>query len=74
MNQGCSEIFSGSENGYVYSWNVVSSKVEFMLKHGTEKAVHSLNYHPDENKLLTAQEQFIYLWNASKDVKELMDV
>ena len=62
MNQGCSVIISGSENGYVYAWNVVESK--FKLKHVTEKAVHSLNYHPDVNKLVTAQEHFIYLWEA----------
>lgn len=74
MNQGCSEILSGSEDGFVYSWNVVSSEVEFKLKHGTEKAVHSLSYHPDENKLLSAQEQFIYLWEARKDIQEVMDV
>ena len=46
---------------------MVDSSVKFKLKHVTEKAVHSLNYHPDENKLVTAQEQFIYLWEACGD-------
>jgi mitogen-activated protein kinase organizer 1 len=62
MNQNCDVIMSGSEDGFVYAWNVLDSKVKFKLKHGNEKTVHSLSYHPEEKKLLSAQEQFIYLW------------
>jgi len=62
MNQGCSEILSGSEDGYVYAWNVVDSSIKYKLKHGSDRPVHSLNFHPDLNRLITAQEQFVYLW------------
>ncbi len=66
MNLNCSEILSGSEDGYVYVWDVVDSKIKYKLKHGNDKTVHSLNYHPDRKKLLTAQEQYIYLWDGEK--------
>lgn len=73
MNHGCSEVISGSEDGFVYSWNVIDSKIKFKLKHETNKAVHSLSYHPDEaiKKLMTAQEKFIYLWSCDEDVMQL---
>ncbi len=76
MNQGCSEILSGSEDGYVYAWNVVDSSVKYKLKHGSDRPVHSLNYHPDLNRLITAQEQFVYLWeergkNEDADIIEI---
>ena len=62
MNNTSSQIFSGSEDGFVYVWDLVDSKIKQKLQHGTGKTVHSLSYHPEEKKLLTAQEQFIYLW------------
>lgn len=72
MNQGCSQILSGSEDGYVYSWNVLDSSIRFKLKHGNNKTVHSLSYHPEENKMMTAQEQFIYLWSSSENIDEII--
>lgn len=72
MNLGCSEILSGSEDGNVYCWNVIDSSIKFKLKHGTEKAVHSLSYHPDKKCLLTAQEQYIYLWEGQENTDEII--
>ncbi len=65
MNNISSEIYSGSEDGFIYIWDLVDSKVKQKLKHANEKTVHSLSFHPEENKLLSAQEQFVYLWSSS---------
>ena len=62
LNNESSEIFSGSEDGYVYRWDLLEAKIKQRLKHDTDKTVHSISYHPDENKLLSAQERFVYLW------------
>jgi mitogen-activated protein kinase organizer 1 len=67
MNNACSQIFSGSEDGHVYMWDLVDAKVKQKLKHLNEKTVHSLSYHPEEDKLLSAQEQFVYLWQANAE-------
>jgi len=70
MNHGCSEVLSGSEDGFVYAWDVIDAKIKFKLKHANDKTVHSLNYHPDLKQLLTAQEQYIYLWTGEQDQQE----
>lgn len=63
MNNDCNEIISGSEDGNVYIWDVVDAKIKQKLKHMNNKTVHSLSQHPDQNKLLSAQEQYVYLWS-----------
>lgn len=65
MNNDFSEIISGSEDGNVCIWSLIDSKIKQKLKHTNFTTVHSLSYHPEESKLLTAQEKFVYLW--SKD-------
>ena len=65
FNNKCSQIYLGSEDGHVYVWDLVDAKSKQKLKHSNEKTVHSLSYHPDEDKLLSAQEQFVYLWTES---------
>jgi mitogen-activated protein kinase organizer 1 len=62
MNNDLNEIISGSEDGYVYIWDLVDAKVKQKLKHSSDRTVHSLSYHPDHDKLMSAQEQYIYLW------------
>ena len=62
MNQNCDLIMSGSEDGCVYAWDVVDSKIKFKLKHANDKTVPCLSYHPEEKKLLSSQENHIYLW------------
>ncbi len=69
MNNKCDMVMSGSEDGYIYAWDVVDAKIKFKLKHGNDKTVHSLSYHPEENKLLSAQEQYVYLW-IDNEIKE----
>ena len=62
MNNESSEVISGSEDGHVYIFDLVDAKCKQKLKHANEKTVHSLSYHPSDAKLLSAQEQSVYLW------------
>lgn len=66
MNNSSSEVISGSEDGFVYIWDVVEGKVKQRLKHMNERTVHSISYNPLEDKMLSVQEQFVYLWNLKK--------
>jgi mitogen-activated protein kinase organizer 1 len=65
MNNDISEIYSGSEDGCIFVWDLVSSSVKYKLKHLNERTVHSLSYHPTDKKLLSAQEQYVYLWTEN---------
>lgn len=64
LSNRCDLVYSGSEDGFVYVWDLVDAKVKQKLVHANEKTVHSLSYHPGEDKLLSAQEQFVYLWSV----------
>lgn len=66
LSNKCDLVYSGSEDGFLYVWDLVDAVVKQKLMHATERAVHSLSYHPEEDKLLSAQEQFVYLWSKSK--------
>ena len=70
MNNTCSQIMSGSEDGNVYIWELIDAKIRQKLKHANDKTVHSLSYHPEEKKLLSAQENFVYLW-TEKEIEEI---
>ncbi len=67
MDNKCSTIFSGSEDGHVYIWDLVEGKVRHKLKHSNEKTVNSISYHPEEDKMLSAQEQSVYLWSKKDE-------
>jgi mitogen-activated protein kinase organizer 1 len=66
MNIKCDEVISGSEDGYIYFWDLVEAKIKFRLKHDLGTTVHSLSYHPGENMLLSAQENNVYFWKQSQ--------
>ena len=59
-------IFYSNFKGFIYIWDLVDSKIKQKLKHANEKTVHSLSFHPEENKLISAQEQFVYLWSSAQ--------
>lgn len=65
MSNNCSFLMSGSEDGFVYIWDVLDVNVKQKLQHSNDKTVHSLSFHPAENRLLSAQEKFVYLWSDS---------
>ena len=66
MNNNSSEVISGSEDGIVYIWDVVEAKIKHRLKHINCKTVNSISYSPLEDKILTAQEKMVYLWDLKK--------
>ncbi|KAF2357405.1 WD40 repeat [Trinorchestia longiramus] len=69
FNDGDTHVFSGSEDGYVYCWDLISSKLSYKLPHPGSRVVHSLSPHPSLPKLLTASLGQVWLWGptASQD-------
>lgn len=61
VNEKDSHIISGSANGDILYWDLVSSNCVSKLKHGS-KPVVSINHHPTDNYLLTASDDEIKLW------------
>ncbi|XP_076346422.1 WD repeat domain-containing protein 83-like [Tachypleus tridentatus] len=58
-----SSIYSGSEDGTVYCWDLIDKKLQ-KLHHEGSKVVHSLSFHPTNICLLTAAEDSIFLWQV----------
>lgn len=61
------EVLSGSEDGFVYIWDLVEGSIKEKLKHEKHRIVHSLSSHPSKSSLLTAAEGDVYLWQSEKD-------
>ncbi|XP_067948894.1 WD repeat domain-containing protein 83-like [Watersipora subatra] len=61
MNSKDNYIYSGSENCSVFVWDLISGKVVTRLPHDY-KVVHSLSFHPEEEKLLSASLGCVYVW------------
>ncbi|XP_074642519.1 WD repeat domain-containing protein 83-like isoform X2 [Tubulanus polymorphus] len=55
------KVFSGSEDGKVYIWDLVEAKFLDTLDHGSS-VVHSLAHHPSKNTLITAAADKVYVW------------
>ncbi|MFH4977874.1 hypothetical protein AB6A40_004583 [Gnathostoma spinigerum] len=54
-------VISGSENGDVYVWNLLSMSVVQRLHHRS-KIIHSISAHPSKPYLLTAANNHFFLW------------
>ncbi|CAB3405661.1 unnamed protein product [Caenorhabditis bovis] len=59
-------VASGSEDGFVYIYNLMDSTISAKLEHPS-KVVHSLSAHPKKERLITASGQLIYLWVPQGD-------
>lgn len=64
-------IYSGSEDGRLICWNLLTATQVCAVEHEPEnrKSVNTLSHHPKQEKILTAQEGTIYLWRK-KDQNE----
>ncbi|XP_046578150.1 WD repeat domain-containing protein 83-like [Haliotis rubra] len=62
LNWKDTHIVSGSEDGFVYIWDLIDAKLLQKLDHSTTRAVHSLSFHPSEACLLTASADKLYVW------------
>ncbi|KAL5022334.1 hypothetical protein ScPMuIL_001489 [Solemya velum] len=64
LNHRDTHILSGSEDGCVYIWDLVESKLVRTLEHKDQPVVHSLSFHPEEVCLLTAARDTMYVWKS----------
>lgn len=63
MNSKDNYVYSGSENCAVFVWDLISGKIVARLPH-EYKVVHSLSFHPEQEKLLSASLGCVYLWEV----------
>lgn len=64
------EVVSGSEDGAVYIWDMVESKLLRKLQHSGVRHVHSVSTHPSSQAILSAAQQKVFVWeyDESEDV------
>lgn len=65
LNSKDTHILSGSEDGLVYIWDLIDSKLVHKLPHPGQKVVHSISYHPSETCLITAAGDTMYVWKST---------
>jgi mitogen-activated protein kinase organizer 1 len=85
LNDSDQLVLSGSENGFVYVWDLVEGNMVNMLRHSEETeeeeaqpsvalpssmTVHSLSFHPKKNHLLTAARGKVYMWREPGEEDE----
>ncbi|GAB1606249.1 WD repeat domain-containing protein 83-like [Argonauta hians] len=63
LNNTDNLILSGSEDGCVFIWDLISAENQTKLQHPDKsRPVHSLSHHPSDAALLTASGDKMYLW------------
>ncbi|CAD5111978.1 DgyrCDS1232 [Dimorphilus gyrociliatus] len=67
LNNFDTHIICGSEDGCVYTWDLVKATVTVKLLHKGVGVVSSLSPHPSEPMLLTAAEKKVFLWGPKDD-------
>lgn len=68
-------IYSGSEDGRLICWNLLTAKQVCAVEHepSNRKSVNTLSHHPKEEKILTAQEGTVYLWMKKDEIEEVKE-
>ena len=66
LNKKDDHVISGSEDGAVYMWDLIDAKIKEKVMIKPNKTVHSISLHPQEDLLLAACENQVYLF-ADKD-------
>lgn len=70
FNKTDSIIISGSEDGQIYYWNLLDSKLlgsHLGTVNNNRPVVHSLSTNLNKDELLTASENCVYLWGKTED-------
>lgn len=60
-------VLSGSTDGNVYCWDLIGGTVIKKLNHPASGAVHSLDYHPTGEFLMTALKSDVFLWHQNDE-------
>ena len=60
-------VLSGSEDGAVHCWELVSGRVVARLAHPRAGVVHSLAFHPSRPALVTAAGGAFFLWGTGRE-------
>ncbi|KAK7068824.1 WD repeat-containing protein 83 [Halocaridina rubra] len=63
-------VMSGSEDGFVYCWDLVQGTLVNKLAHKGSRIVHSLSHHPSRPFLLTATLGQMWLWSSEKNEED----
>ncbi|KAK6630580.1 hypothetical protein RUM43_014565 [Polyplax serrata] len=58
-------VFSGSADGNMWCWELLSSKCFKIFSHAPEKVIHSVAAHPTKEVYSTAAGGCIYLWSEN---------
>ncbi|KAF0314167.1 WD repeat domain-containing protein 83 [Amphibalanus amphitrite] len=62
-------VLSGSEEGAVHCWELVSGKLATKLTHPRAAVVHSLAFHPSRAALVTAAGGAFFLWDTGEEAE-----
>lgn len=64
-------VLSGSTDGNVWCWELLSSKCVKLFPHSPEKIIHSICPHPTKELYATAAGGNIYLWTENNAEHEI---
>lgn len=70
VNTKDNHVMSGSADGSVYCWDLISQKVACVLPHRFGEVVHSLHPHPTKEFYLSASGGTVYLWGEREEDEE----
>lgn len=73
INHKDTHILSGSTDGNIYCWELISGQVSNLLPHTPGQTVHSISPHPSKNFYLSASGNQIYLWGIKSESAESDD-
>ena len=63
-------VLSGSEDGFVYAWNLTEGSLVDKFSHIQHRVVHSIASHPSKVEFLAAAEGTLYLWQQQSDQED----
>jgi WD40 repeat protein len=65
------QMVSGSEDGKLYIYDIVSSQVIAKLDHSPNKFVHSVSAHPTKNNLLlSCAANKVFVWRDTTEEED----
>lgn len=70
LNLKDDHVISGSEDGFIYFWDLIEAKVKEKVKLKDNKVIHSIAQHPETNCLLAAFEKSLIVLKNEKDIAD----